>query len=262
MPLQLLKLEPEHEMAVIEIGMSHAGEITALAKLAQPDCGVVTMVAPVHLEYFESIAAIAHAKQELIESLPPSGIAVLNADDPYVSQFGRDFPGKVMLLWTAQARRCNGSRTSKRSAPWVRPSTSSSKARPLAPPCPCWASTTSTTHSPAWPWACSTGCPCEPAAESLASSLRETSAARCCISAEQPSSTIATIRIRRRWKAWFAHWPNPAQRRIVVAGEMLELGRARSHAPRQRSAHGTLRHGPSTGGAGAGEVHCRRRGDG
>ena len=69
MPLQLLKLEPEHEIAVIEMGMSHAGEITALAKLAQPDCGVVTMVAPVHLEFFESIAGIARAKYELIESL-------------------------------------------------------------------------------------------------------------------------------------------------------------------------------------------------
>src|ERR1700685_2728475 len=57
MPLQLLKIEPEHEIAVVEMGMSHAGEIVALAKLAQPDCGVVTMVAPVHLEFFESIAA-------------------------------------------------------------------------------------------------------------------------------------------------------------------------------------------------------------
>ncbi len=68
--LQLLKLEPEHEIAVIEMGMSHAGEITELARLAQPNCGVVTMVAPVHLEFFDSIAAIARAKYELIESLP------------------------------------------------------------------------------------------------------------------------------------------------------------------------------------------------
>ena len=98
LPLQLLKLEPEHEIAVIEMGMSHAGEITALAKLAQPDCGVVTMVAPVHLEFFESIAAIARAKYELIESLPAGGIAVLNADDAYVSQFGRDFQGKVVMF--------------------------------------------------------------------------------------------------------------------------------------------------------------------
>jgi UDP-N-acetylmuramoyl-tripeptide--D-alanyl-D-alanine ligase len=98
MPLQLLKLEPEHEIAVIEMGMSHAGEITALAKLAAPDCGVVTMVAPVHLEFFESIAAIARAKYELIESLHAGGIAVLNADDEYVSQFGRDFHGRVVTF--------------------------------------------------------------------------------------------------------------------------------------------------------------------
>ncbi|HKD84127.1 MAG TPA: UDP-N-acetylmuramoyl-tripeptide--D-alanyl-D-alanine ligase [Terriglobales bacterium] len=98
LPLQLLRLEPEHELAVIEMGMSHAGEITALAKLAQPDCGVVTMVAPVHLEFFESVAAIARAKYELIESLHAGGIAVLNADDEYVSQFGRDFHGKVVTF--------------------------------------------------------------------------------------------------------------------------------------------------------------------
>ncbi|HVP56333.1 MAG TPA: UDP-N-acetylmuramoyl-tripeptide--D-alanyl-D-alanine ligase [Candidatus Eisenbacteria bacterium] len=98
MPLQLLKLEPEHDIAVIELGMSHAGEITALAKLAQPDCGVVTLVAPVHLEFFDSIAGIARAKYELIESLPAGGIAVLNADDSYVSQFGRDFHGKVVTF--------------------------------------------------------------------------------------------------------------------------------------------------------------------
>jgi UDP-N-acetylmuramoyl-tripeptide--D-alanyl-D-alanine ligase len=96
LPLQLLKLEPEHDIAVIEMGMSHAGEISALAKLAQPNCGVVTLVAPVHLEFFGSIADIARAKYELIQSLPPGGIAVLNADDPYVSQFGRDFHGKVV----------------------------------------------------------------------------------------------------------------------------------------------------------------------
>src|SRR5450631_1330415 len=98
LPLQLLKLEPEHEIAVIEMGMSHAGEITALAKLAQPNCGVVAMVAPVHLEFFESIAAIARAKYELIASLSTGGIAVLNADDEYVSQFGRDFHGRVITF--------------------------------------------------------------------------------------------------------------------------------------------------------------------
>ncbi len=96
--MQLLKIEPEHEIAVIEMGMSHAGEIAALAKLAQPNTGVVTNVAPVHLENFDSIAGIARAKYELIASLPRGGCAVLNADDEFVSQFGRDFHGTVVMF--------------------------------------------------------------------------------------------------------------------------------------------------------------------
>src|ERR1700684_3721086 len=100
LPLMLLKLEPEYDVAVIEMGMSHAGEIRALARIAQPEIGVVTNVAPVHLEYFDSLAGIARAKYELVESLPASGTAVLNADDEYVSQFGRGFKGKVVKYGT------------------------------------------------------------------------------------------------------------------------------------------------------------------
>lgn len=98
LPLMLLKLEPEHDIAVIEMGMSHAGEIRALAAIAEPQIGVVTCVAPVHLEFFDSVAGIARAKYELIESLPPHGTPVLNADDEYVSQFGRDFQGEVLTF--------------------------------------------------------------------------------------------------------------------------------------------------------------------
>jgi UDP-N-acetylmuramoyl-tripeptide--D-alanyl-D-alanine ligase len=100
LPLMLVKLEPEYDVAVIEMGMSHAGEIRALAKIAQPEIGVVTNVAPVHLEFFDSLAGIARAKYELVESLPANGVAVLNADDEYVSQFGRDFKGKVVMYGT------------------------------------------------------------------------------------------------------------------------------------------------------------------
>jgi UDP-N-acetylmuramoyl-tripeptide--D-alanyl-D-alanine ligase len=101
LPLMLLKLQPEHDCAVVEMGMSHLGEITALAQIAQPDTGVVTNVAPVHLEFFKDISEIARAKYELIESLPQTGTAVLNADDEFVSQFGRDFKGKVITYGLA-----------------------------------------------------------------------------------------------------------------------------------------------------------------
>jgi len=97
LPLMLLKLEPGHDIAVVEMGMSHLGEIAALARISQPEIGVVTNVAPVHLEFFHSVAEIARAKYELIESLPAGGVAVLNADDEYVSQFGRNFRGKVVM---------------------------------------------------------------------------------------------------------------------------------------------------------------------
>lgn len=97
LPLQLLRLEAEHEIAVIEMGMNHAGEIAELCRIAEPNVGVVTNVAPVHLGFFSSLREIAQAKYELVQALPRGGTAVLNADDPYVSQFGRDFHGKVVL---------------------------------------------------------------------------------------------------------------------------------------------------------------------
>jgi len=100
LPLMLLKVQPEHDVAVIEMGMSHAGEIRALAKIAQPEIGVVTNVAPVHLEFFDSLDGIARAKYELVESLPANGTAVLNADDEHVSRFGRGFRGNVIMYGT------------------------------------------------------------------------------------------------------------------------------------------------------------------
>jgi|SRR5579859_1373255 len=98
LPLQLLKLEAEHDIAVVEMGMNHAGEIRALGTLAHHDVAVVTVVAPVHLEFFESLKEIARAKYEIIETLHSGGVAVLNADDDYVCQFGRGFKGKVFTF--------------------------------------------------------------------------------------------------------------------------------------------------------------------
>jgi UDP-N-acetylmuramoyl-tripeptide--D-alanyl-D-alanine ligase len=101
LPLQLLRLQPEHEIAVVELGMSHSGEIAALAKIAAPDWGVVTNVSRVHSENFpDGLAGIARAKYELIAALPQHGLAFLNCDDAYVSQFGRDFSGTAMYFGT------------------------------------------------------------------------------------------------------------------------------------------------------------------
>ena len=99
LPLQLLRLEPEHEYAVVEMGMNHLGEIATLARIASPDWGVVTNVGTAHIENFtEGQAGIARAKYELIAALPGNGVAFLNCSDPYVSQFGRDFQGKVVYF--------------------------------------------------------------------------------------------------------------------------------------------------------------------
>src|SRR5438270_8211120 len=103
LPLQLLKLETEHDLAVVEMGMNHAGEIRALGALAHHDLAAVTTVAPVHLEFFSSLKEIARAKYEIIETLHPGGVAVLNADDDYVCQFGRDFKGKVVTFGIKRA---------------------------------------------------------------------------------------------------------------------------------------------------------------
>jgi UDP-N-acetylmuramoyl-tripeptide--D-alanyl-D-alanine ligase len=109
LPLQLLRLEAGHEVAVIEMGMNHAGEIAALAKIAEPDWAVVTNVAPVHLEHFaEGIAGIARAKYELIEALPEDGVAFLNCDDEYVTDFGRGMGGRAVYYGLGERAEVRG----------------------------------------------------------------------------------------------------------------------------------------------------------
>ena len=84
LPLTLLELAHRHRRAVLEMAMRAPGEIRTLAEIARPEVGVVTNVGPSHLERLGSLEAIAAAKSELLESLPPEGFAVLNADDPLV----------------------------------------------------------------------------------------------------------------------------------------------------------------------------------
>jgi len=104
LPLTLLRLEPEDKAAVVELGMSHRGELRRLAEIAEPEVGVVTRVAPVHLEFFSSIDEIALAKRELIEGLAGQDrVAVLNADDPRVSRFAEVARGRVLTFGCSPA---------------------------------------------------------------------------------------------------------------------------------------------------------------
>ena len=97
LPLTLFRLEETDQAAVLEMGMSRRGELARLAAIAKPDVGVVTRVAPAHLEFFASVDEIALAKRELIEGLNGHGsTAVLNADDPRVAAFGAVAPGRVV----------------------------------------------------------------------------------------------------------------------------------------------------------------------
>ncbi len=88
LPLTLMRLGPEHDAAVLEMGMYVEGEIAGLARLARPKIGVVTAVQPVHLSRIGSLQAIEAAKGELLEALPPDGTAILNADDAIVRGMG------------------------------------------------------------------------------------------------------------------------------------------------------------------------------
>ncbi|MBT3823047.1 MAG: UDP-N-acetylmuramoyl-tripeptide--D-alanyl-D-alanine ligase, partial [Nitrospinaceae bacterium] len=81
LPLQVLALEPRHERAVFEMGMNRSGEISRLAQITAPSIGVITGVAPAHLEGLGSIEAVREAKGELLEVMGASGVAVLPGED-------------------------------------------------------------------------------------------------------------------------------------------------------------------------------------
>jgi UDP-N-acetylmuramoyl-tripeptide--D-alanyl-D-alanine ligase len=114
LPLSVLRMESggararDFDYAVFEMGMNHAGEIRRLAEIAPPDVGIVTIVAPVHLEFFSSVEEIARAKAEMVTGIKKGGAAVLNADDKLVTRmremradisylmFGIERPADVM----------------------------------------------------------------------------------------------------------------------------------------------------------------------
>jgi UDP-N-acetylmuramoyl-tripeptide--D-alanyl-D-alanine ligase len=108
LPLTLLRLRPEHKAAVLELGMSAPGELAELSLIARPDVAVITNVGPVHLEFFASVDDIARAKAEIFAGLSPSGLAVLNGDDPRVRREGEAWGGRV--VWFGRDREVSAAR--------------------------------------------------------------------------------------------------------------------------------------------------------
>ncbi len=88
-PLSLARLPLSARYAVFEIGMNHPGEITPLVRMVRPHVAIVTAIEPVHLEFFESVAAIADAKAEIFLGLEPDGAAVINRDNPHYERLRR-----------------------------------------------------------------------------------------------------------------------------------------------------------------------------
>jgi len=107
-PRALLRLTADHRAAVVEMGMRGAGQIAYLCGVARPTVGVLTRIADNHLELLGSRDAIADAKGELLESLPPDGLAVLNEDDPYLPRLRPKTTARVITYGDAGDFRAEG----------------------------------------------------------------------------------------------------------------------------------------------------------
>jgi len=103
LPLTLLAREPEHEVGVLEMGMSAAGEIRRLAEIAKPDIGVITNISAGHLEQLKTIKEVQAAKGELFDSLGEEGTAIVNADDPLVLELAKSLRIKKITYGIEQS---------------------------------------------------------------------------------------------------------------------------------------------------------------
>jgi len=98
LPLTLLKLNPLHQWAVLELGINRPGEISRLAEICIPQIGVITNIGPVHLEGLGSVEGVLQAKGELLEKLTPGGVAILNGDDPHLVRLAQKTKKPVLLF--------------------------------------------------------------------------------------------------------------------------------------------------------------------
>ncbi|WP_083453887.1 UDP-N-acetylmuramoyl-tripeptide--D-alanyl-D-alanine ligase [Syntrophomonas palmitatica] len=98
LPLSLLQLEKEHDIAVVELGMSSPGEIARLAAISSPTYAVITNVLPVHLETMLTLENIARAKCEILPALGSKGMALINGDDELLLKTARDITGNLLTF--------------------------------------------------------------------------------------------------------------------------------------------------------------------
>jgi UDP-N-acetylmuramoyl-tripeptide--D-alanyl-D-alanine ligase len=98
LPLSLLELTSRPDVAVVELGMNHAGEIRTLVRIAEPDVRVWTNVGEAHLGFFPSVDAIADAKAELLEGSTKSTVLVVNGDDDRITARTRSFAGRKLTF--------------------------------------------------------------------------------------------------------------------------------------------------------------------
>ena len=96
LPLTLLNAPDDAQWVVLEMGARGVGHVARLAQVGRPDVGIVTSVAMAHVEYFGDLDGVARAKSELVTALPPSGVAVLNFDDPRVARMAMVSPCPVL----------------------------------------------------------------------------------------------------------------------------------------------------------------------
>jgi UDP-N-acetylmuramoyl-tripeptide--D-alanyl-D-alanine ligase len=102
LPLSLVQLRSEPDVAVMELGMNHAGEIRTLVAIAEPDVRVWTNVGDAHIGFFASPDAIADAKAEILECARPGDVLVCNADDERIMRRAPGFAGRVVTFGTAE----------------------------------------------------------------------------------------------------------------------------------------------------------------
>lgn len=98
LPLTLLRLNQNHEIAILEMGMNRKGEIKRLSQIAKPHIGLITTISPVHLEYLKTLQNVAQAKGELFDSLTSENHAVINVDDPLVVELSQQCPAQKITF--------------------------------------------------------------------------------------------------------------------------------------------------------------------